>query len=71
MKFAREFKETLEKEGFPARWVELAVPYGQLKKCLKKVCRGQSGNYIYLGWLRGCGSQLYKISMNSLQYRFS
>ena len=24
---------------FPAHWVEHAVPYGQLKKCLKKVQR--------------------------------
>ncbi|KAE8449927.1 hypothetical protein EG329_007066 [Mollisiaceae sp. DMI_Dod_QoI] len=37
MKFAHEFKETLAKEGFPPEWVELALPYGQLKKCLKKV----------------------------------
>jgi len=37
MKFAHEFREALETEGFPARWVQHAVPYGELKKCLKKV----------------------------------
>lgn len=25
--------------GFPAHWVDHAIPYGQLKKCLKKVQR--------------------------------
>ncbi|KAL3426180.1 hypothetical protein PVAG01_02971 [Phlyctema vagabunda] len=37
MKFAHEFKDALVREGFPTRWVESAVPYGQLKKCIKKV----------------------------------
>jgi hypothetical protein len=37
MKFAREFREALANEGFPARWVQHAVPYGELKKCVKKV----------------------------------
>lgn len=37
MKFAHEFKEALLREGFPAHWVESAVPYGQLKKVIKKV----------------------------------
>ncbi|RKF62476.1 putative RING finger protein C6B12.07c [Erysiphe neolycopersici] len=37
MKFAHEFRSMLETEGFPERWVASAVPYRQLKKCLKKV----------------------------------
>ncbi|KAI2464495.1 SPX domain-containing protein [Annulohypoxylon bovei var. microspora] len=37
MKFAQEFRKSLQQEGFPQRWVNSAVPYGQLKKCLKKV----------------------------------
>ncbi|KAI0381052.1 SPX domain-containing protein [Hypomontagnella monticulosa] len=37
MKFAQEFKKSLQREGFPQKWVESAVPYGQLKKCIKKV----------------------------------
>ncbi|KAK2612229.1 hypothetical protein QQS21_001805 [Conoideocrella luteorostrata] len=39
MKFARDFKETLASRDFPAHWIDRAVPYGQLKKCLKKVQR--------------------------------
>jgi len=37
MKFAHEYKEALRREGFPPHWVESAIPYGQLKKCIKKV----------------------------------
>lgn len=37
MKFAHQLKEALRREGFPPHWVESAVPYGQLKKCIKKV----------------------------------
>ncbi|KAL7619993.1 Cystathionine gamma-synthase [Parahypoxylon ruwenzoriense] len=37
MKFAQEFRKSLQQEGFPQKWVDSAVPYGQLKKCLKKV----------------------------------
>jgi len=37
MKFAHEFKDALIKEGFPPHWVESAIPYSQLKKCIKKV----------------------------------
>src|SRR5690554_3906728 len=39
MKFARDFREALERDGFPPHWVESAIPYGQLKKCIKKVER--------------------------------
>lgn len=39
MKFAHEFKETLEREAFPEHWLAAAIPYSQLKKCLKKVQR--------------------------------
>jgi E3 ubiquitin-protein ligase BAH len=37
MKFAHELKEALRREGFPPHWVESAVPYGLLKKSIKKV----------------------------------
>ena len=30
---------TVADAGFPAQWVDAAIPYGQLKKCLKKVQR--------------------------------
>ena len=39
MKFAHEFSAALIREGYPPHWVESAVPYGQLKKIIKKVTR--------------------------------
>ncbi|KAF3763728.1 hypothetical protein M406DRAFT_332180 [Cryphonectria parasitica EP155] len=43
MKFAHEFKEVLDREGFPDHWLAAAIPYSQLKKCLKKVQRELEG----------------------------
>ena len=37
MKFAHQLKEALRNEGFPPHWVESAIPYGQLKTCIKKL----------------------------------
>ncbi|KAK0387124.1 hypothetical protein NLU13_5437 [Sarocladium strictum] len=39
MKFARDFRDALASQGFPEHWVHQAIPYGRLKKCLKKVQR--------------------------------
>lgn len=39
MKFGHDFKQSLASQGFPPHWVAHAIPYGQLKKCLKKVQR--------------------------------
>jgi hypothetical protein len=36
-KYADNDKEALRKEGFPLNWVESAIPYSQLKKCIRKV----------------------------------
>ena len=37
MKFAHEYETALISEGFPARWVQSAIAYRQLKKCIKRV----------------------------------
>jgi E3 ubiquitin-protein ligase BAH len=37
MKFGHEFQEALRKDDFPQRWVESAITYGQLKKCINRV----------------------------------
>lgn len=37
MKFAHRYQETLSREDFPAPWVQCAISYGRLKKCIKKV----------------------------------
>ncbi|KAI1809239.1 RING-14 protein [Poronia punctata] len=39
MKFAQEFRKALQQEDFPQKWKDCAIPYGQLKKCLKKVIK--------------------------------
>lgn len=37
MKYAREFKEHLLTEGFPPHWIDSAISYSQLKKCINRV----------------------------------
>lgn len=37
MKFAHDFIEALKKEEYPQQWVQSALSYRQLKKCIKKV----------------------------------
>ena len=39
MKFAKEFETALATAGFDQQWIDTAVPYGQLKKVIKKVAR--------------------------------
>ncbi|WEW60362.1 SPX and RING_Ubox domain-containing protein [Emydomyces testavorans] len=40
MKFAHKYCQSLESEGFPVQWVNCAISYRQLKKCIKRV-RGE------------------------------
>lgn len=37
MKFGHVFKETLRNEGFPPEWVDSAISYSQLKKCINRL----------------------------------
>jgi E3 ubiquitin-protein ligase BAH len=37
MKFAHDFDEALKREEYPQEWVDSAISYRQLKKCIKKV----------------------------------
>ncbi|KAI8939713.1 hypothetical protein NX059_003465 [Plenodomus lindquistii] len=37
MKFGHVFKQSLRNEGFPAEWVDSAISYSQLKKCIKRL----------------------------------
>ncbi|KAF2459591.1 SPX domain-containing protein [Lineolata rhizophorae] len=37
MKFAHIFQDHLTKDGFPQHWVDSAISYRQLKKCIKRV----------------------------------
>ena len=37
MKFGRTYSKRLVEDGFPPHWVESAISYGQLKKCIKRI----------------------------------
>ncbi|KAF1946582.1 RING-14 protein-like protein [Clathrospora elynae] len=37
MKFGHVFKQSLRNEGFPAEWVDSAISYSQLKKCINRL----------------------------------
>jgi E3 ubiquitin-protein ligase BAH len=37
MKFGRLYRDRLVQAGFPPRWIDSAISYGQLKKCIKRV----------------------------------
>jgi len=37
MKFGHVFKQSLRIEGFPPEWVDSAISYSQLKKCIKRL----------------------------------
>lgn len=37
MKFGHAFKQSLRNEGFPPEWVDAAISYSQLKKCIKRL----------------------------------
>jgi E3 ubiquitin-protein ligase BAH len=37
MKFGHVFKETLRREGYPPDWVDSAISYSQLKKCINRL----------------------------------
>lgn len=37
MKFGHVFKQSLRNEGFPPDWVDSAISYSQLKKCIKRL----------------------------------
>ncbi|KAI9833851.1 MAG: hypothetical protein M1826_006374 [Phylliscum demangeonii] len=39
MKFAHEYQQRLGEADLPTRWVEIAIAYGRLKKCIKKLQR--------------------------------
>jgi E3 ubiquitin-protein ligase BAH len=37
MKFGQAFKQSLRNEGFPSEWVDSAISYSQLKKCINRL----------------------------------
>lgn len=43
MKFAHDFDVSLKKGEYPQEWLDSAISYRQLKKCIKKVQRELQG----------------------------
>lgn len=43
MKFAHDFDESLKAEEYPQKWLDSAISYRQLKRCIKKVERELQG----------------------------
>ena len=39
MKFAHQYQIVLEREAFPTEWINSAISYRQLKKCINEVQR--------------------------------
>jgi E3 ubiquitin-protein ligase BAH len=37
MKFGQVFKEALRNDGFPSEWIDSAISYSQLKKCINRL----------------------------------
>lgn len=37
MKFAHNYTNALKREDYPSRWVDSAISYKQLKKCINRV----------------------------------
>lgn len=69
MKFGRDFQEDLEKGEYPQEWIDSAIPYRKLKKCIKKVQRElQSLGLDQETLLRLYGNQARDVQ--SLQYTF-
>ena len=73
MKFGHEYEAALQQDDYPQHWVESAISYRQLKKCIKKIQRelsmmGLDANTIAALWTSIGPSQL---AGGSLQYTFA
>lgn len=72
MKFAHEYEAALKQEGYPERWVQSAISYRQLKKCIKKVQRELSHIGLDASTLRQLWQSLETSNMTGdpVQYKF-
>ena len=64
MKFGHEYKEDLVHEGFPEDWVNAAISYKRLKKCIKRVQQELHAKHLDPEKLRGL------IRKHELEYEF-
>lgn len=72
MKFAHEYEAALKQEGYPDSWVQSAISYRQLKKCIKKVQRELSSIGLDTETLGQLWQSLKTSNINGapFQYRF-
>ena len=73
MKFAHEYEAALQHDSYPPHWVESAISYRQLKKCIKQVQRelsmiGLDPNILAALWTSIGSSQLAE---GPLHYTFA
>ena len=71
MKFGHDYRDALRNEKYPVHWVEAAVSYKRLKRCIKQVQRelsslGLSPHVINIIW----GTASNMDVGNDLQYIF-
>lgn len=72
MKFGHEFMASLQREEYPREWIDSAVSYRRLKKCIKKVKEeldslGLSEKVLNELWQGPCSSSAH----SSLKYSFA
>lgn len=72
MKFAHEYEAALKQEGYPDSWVQSAISYRQLKKCIKKVQRELSSIGLDTETLEQLWRSLKRSNINGapFQYKF-
>ena len=72
MKFAHEYEAALKQEGYPDSWVQSAISYRQLKKCIKKVQRELSSIGLDAETLEQLWRSLKTSNINGapFQYKF-
>lgn len=72
MKFGHEYEAALKQEGYPDCWVQSAISYRLLKKCIKKVQRELSSIGLDTETLGQLWQSLKTSNVNGVpfQYKF-
>ena len=76
MKFGHDFEASLDKGEFPKEWLDSAISYKQLKKCIKKVQKelgslGLDSQTLNALWKASNGEEESLSPGNSSSDRFS
>ena len=73
MKFSHAFETALKEDEYPTHWVESAIRYRQLKKCIKQVQKELSDIGLETKTIRGLWKSFdaYGPTEAPLQYTFA